>query len=153
MVLPFESIKLPPGAWQASSIIQRPYSSASFLNSSVLTGYPAKSTGIIPLKNPFGLLSINFFHHVYISNYYIILNCNDYMYNKLIYTILPPNVLINNVVINKERFTGTLTQGIYSNIQYAIEHFIFKYFIVFLCAYICFDQRYDSVTYLFFVLF
>ena len=52
------------------------------------------------------------------------------MYNELIYIILPPNVFINNVIINKERFTGTLTQGIYANIQYAIEHFIFKYFIV-----------------------
>jgi hypothetical protein len=41
--------------------------SAKALNSSILTGRPAKSTGIIPLKNPFGFDSINSFTEL-ISN-------------------------------------------------------------------------------------
>lgn len=63
-------------------------------------------------------------------DYYIILNCNDYMYNELKNIELPSNVIINNDIINKERFTGTLTQGIYSNIIYAITHYNFNYFII-----------------------
>jgi hypothetical protein len=62
--------------------------------------------------------------------HYIILNCNDYMNNALKDIKLPSNVIINNDIINKERFTGTLTQGIYSNIKYAITHYNFKYFII-----------------------
>lgn len=62
--------------------------------------------------------------------HYIILNCNDYMNNALKDIKLPSNVIINNDIINKKRFTGTLTQGIYSNIKYAITHYNFKYFII-----------------------
>jgi len=54
-----ESLKNPPGAWQESSIIHNPCSSASFLNSSKFTGLPAKSTGIIPLYVPLGDFSSN----------------------------------------------------------------------------------------------
>jgi len=66
----------------------------------------------------------------YVSDYIIILNCNNYMHNELKNIKLPSNVIINNDIINKNRYTGKLTQGIYSNIKYAIEHFNFKYFIV-----------------------
>ena len=40
---PLESIKEPPGEWAASSIIQRLYSSANFLNSSRFTGFQRKN--------------------------------------------------------------------------------------------------------------
>ena len=65
-----------------------------------------------------------------LNEYYIILNCNDYMYNELKHIQLPTNVIINDEVINKNRYTGTLTQGIHSNMVYALEHFNFKYFII-----------------------
>ena len=66
----------------------------------------------------------------YISNYYIILNCNQFMYDELKNIILPFNVIVNSEIIQKHRFHGTLTKGIYSNIMYADEKFEFLYFIV-----------------------
>ena len=66
-------------------------------------------------------------------DYIIILNTNDYMYyelkkNKTI--SLLKNIQINPVKLNKKRFHGSLTEGIYSNMELAIDMYNFKYFIV-----------------------
>lgn len=63
-------------------------------------------------------------------NYYVILNCNDYMYNELKQIELPDNIIINEEIINKNTFSGTLTKGIYSNMLYALENFKFKHFVI-----------------------
>ena len=81
-------------------------------------------------KVSFLLKQIKNIQEYVLLNYYIILNCNEYMYNELKGTNLPSNVLINKKYINKERFTGTITQGIYSNLECAIKNYNFKYFIV-----------------------
>ena len=60
----------------------------------------------------------------------IILNCNDYMFNECTKNTLPNNVYINNIILNKKRYHGSLTEGIYNNIKYALEHFDFNFFIV-----------------------
>lgn len=70
-----------------------------------------------------------------ISNYVlcshsIILNCNDYMFNELNKINLPNNVYINPEIINKKNFHGTITKGIVSNMYYANQIFIYKYFVV-----------------------
>ena len=67
-------------------------------------------------------------------NYIIILNCNTFMYNKLIHNDKIKNdytsVIINKDYFNKRRFHGSLTKGIYSNMLYALENYQFEYFIV-----------------------
>jgi hypothetical protein len=63
-------------------------------------------------------------------NYAIILNCNDYMFTECTNNILPDNVYINNIILNKQRFHGSLTEGIYNNMIYALENFDFDFFIV-----------------------
>ena len=64
------------------------------------------------------------------SNYCIILNCNQFMYNNLLLIKLDSNIYINNITIEKKRFYGSLFNGIYTNMLYAMDHFIFDYFIV-----------------------
>lgn len=64
------------------------------------------------------------------STYVVILNCNTLMLNTLKQTTLAPNVYVNPVAINKKRFHGSLTKGIVSNMQYALNKFSFKYFII-----------------------
>ena len=66
----------------------------------------------------------------HVCNYYIILNCNQFMYNELKNIILPCNVIVNPEIIEKKRFHGTLTEGIYSNMIYAHKNFEFLYLIV-----------------------
>jgi hypothetical protein len=63
-------------------------------------------------------------------NYAIILNCNDYMFEECKNTILPENVYMNPEIINKQRNHGSLTHGMYSNMNYALNNFDFKYFII-----------------------
>jgi len=68
------------------------------------------------------------------SNYIIILNANKIMYDEIknnryiknnnSYIILYPDYL------NKKRFHGSLTEGIYKNMKYAIDNYNYKYFIV-----------------------
>lgn len=65
-----------------------------------------------------------------IDDYYIILNCNEYMFNELKNETLASNIIINPNYFNKERFTGLLTKGIVYNIEYALTNFIFEYFII-----------------------
>ena len=64
------------------------------------------------------------------STYAVILNCNDLMLAELMETRLAPNVFINPEPINKKRFHGSLTKGIVSNMQYALNNFTFRYFVV-----------------------
>lgn len=63
-------------------------------------------------------------------NYAVILNCNDYMYNECKNISLPSNVYINDKILNKKRFHGSITEGIYNNILYAIDNFNYSFFIV-----------------------
>jgi hypothetical protein len=72
------------------------------------------------------LQNINKFVNV---NKKIILNCNDYMYNELLSKELE-NTIINPTTINKSTFHGSLTQGIISNMNYALNNFDFEYFLV-----------------------
>jgi len=65
-------------------------------------------------------------------NYAIILNCNDYMFeecnknrNKL-----PNNVYIHDTILNKIPFHGSIAEGIYNNMVYAMNNFSFDFFIV-----------------------
>jgi len=62
-------------------------------------------------------------------NYAVILNCNDYMFNECKSKKLPKNVYIHPVVLNKKRFHGSLCEGVYNNMTYAIN-FKFDYFLV-----------------------
>jgi hypothetical protein len=66
----------------------------------------------------------------YVCDYYIILNCNQFMYDNLKNITLPYNVIVNSEIIEKARFHGSLTKGIYSNMIYADKTFDFLYFIV-----------------------
>ena len=52
------------------------------------------------------------------------------MYNELKNITLPCNVIVNPETMEKERFHGTLTAGIYSNMIYAHKKFEFLYLIV-----------------------
>lgn len=66
-------------------------------------------------------------------NVLIIFNCNDFMYeltkNLKIEGI---DIIVNPEIINKRRWHGSLTKGIFSNLTYIFKQKIeFKYFIVF----------------------
>ena len=63
-------------------------------------------------------------------SYAVILNCNVHMFNKCKNIELPKNVFINNIILNKKTYHGSLLNGIYNNMNYALSHFEFKYFIV-----------------------
>jgi hypothetical protein len=61
----------------------------------------------------------------------IILNCNDYMAEKLKGRRLPGNVYINPEVINKLRGHGSLLRGIVSNMTFARNYGLkYKYMII-----------------------
>jgi hypothetical protein len=59
----------------------------------------------------------------------IILNCNDFMFNKLKNNKIK-NVVLNPVPLNKQRGHGSLTHGIVSNMCYALTNYNFDYFLV-----------------------
>lgn len=64
--------------------------------------------------------------------YAVMLNCNDYMFeqcnnNRL---LLSENVYFYDTPLNKKLYHGSLTEGIFNNMCYSIDNFIFKYFIV-----------------------
>lgn len=59
----------------------------------------------------------------------IILNCNDFM-AKSLKNIQDKKFAINPDVIEKRKYHGSLTLGIYSNIKYALDNYDFKYFLV-----------------------
>ena len=58
----------------------------------------------------------------------IILNCNDYMNTAL--QSLPPNVVVNPEIINKKWGTGSIVQGIYSNLCYANKNYTYDFFLI-----------------------
>lgn len=62
--------------------------------------------------------------------YAVVLNCNDLMYHACKENSLPENVYIHPTILNKERFHGSLLEGIYNNMTYAMEYFTFHYYIV-----------------------
>jgi len=66
------------------------------------------------------------------SNYCVILNCNQYMFYNLnnIKNTLGNNIFINNIILEKRRFHGSLLNGIYNNMKYAIDNFVFDFFII-----------------------
>ena len=82
-------------------------------------------------QKPFFLLKQlqNIYDNV-LSSYCVVLNCNEFMFHELNKLELPNNVFINPEIINKARFHGSLTHGIVSNMNYAIHHFDFKYFLI-----------------------
>jgi hypothetical protein len=63
-------------------------------------------------------------------NYSIILNCNDYMFAECKKNKLSENVYVHPTILNKRRFHGSITNGICNNMNYAIKHFTFDFFIV-----------------------
>jgi hypothetical protein len=65
-------------------------------------------------------------------NYAIILNCNDYMFEECNKNKkdLPDNVYIHDTILNKKVNHGSLTEGIYNNMVYALDNFSFDFFIV-----------------------
>ena len=65
-------------------------------------------------------------------SYAVILNCNDNMFDEIVNNAkrLPKNVFINDTILNKRTYHGSLSNGIYNNMKHAIYNFEFKYFIV-----------------------
>lgn len=63
-------------------------------------------------------------------NYAVILNCNYFMFNELHLVDLPENVYIHDKILKKQTWHGSLTEGIYNNMCFALDHFTFEYFIV-----------------------
>ena len=78
------------------------------------------------------------------SDFVIILNCNDYMFEELKDNkSLPSYVYINHEVINKQTNHGSLMHGIYKNMLYALQHFNFQYFIILSSR----NMFYNEITY------
>ena len=66
-------------------------------------------------------------------DFVIIINANDLMYNEISNSDLlttKPNVILYPEAINKIHNHGTLTKGIYLNMEYAVKNYEFEYFIV-----------------------
>lgn len=75
----------------------------------------------------------NINEYVKFQKFIIILNCNDFMHHQLISKreeLSAKNTIINPFPLNKRRFHGSLTQGIISNMKYALENFDFDFFLV-----------------------
>lgn len=62
--------------------------------------------------------------------YAVILNCNEFMFNECNNNALPEDVYVHPVPLEKRTYHGSLTQGIYNNMTYAVENFTFDFFIV-----------------------
>jgi hypothetical protein len=65
-----------------------------------------------------------------LCKFIIILNCNMYMNEALQAYPLPSNVVVNPEIINKSWGTGTIVQGIYSNLCYANANYTFDFFLI-----------------------
>ena len=65
-------------------------------------------------------------------NYAVILNCNNLMFEECTKNrmYLSDNVYIHDKVLNKRTYHGSILEGIYNNIQYALDRFTFEYFII-----------------------
>ena len=62
--------------------------------------------------------------------YAVILNCNELMLTQCNNNQLPEHVFVNPVSIEKRTYHGSLAEGIYNNMRYALENFAFDFFIV-----------------------
>jgi len=65
-----------------------------------------------------------------LCDYAVILNCNDYIFHICRQVFLPENVYIHPRILNKKRNHGSLSEGIYNNMTFALDNFTFDYFIV-----------------------
>lgn len=66
-------------------------------------------------------------------NYIVIINANNYMYNEILncpFIKSNNNIVLNNDYLDKKRFHGSLTKGIYLNMKYAMKNYNFKYFVI-----------------------
>jgi hypothetical protein len=70
-------------------------------------------------------------------DYIVIINANEHMYNEIKYSGLITeevaaklNIVLYPWYVEKIHNHGTLTMGIYLNMEYAINNYIFEYFIV-----------------------
>lgn len=66
-------------------------------------------------------------------NYIIIINSSKYMFNEIFnceFIKSNNNIILNKDYLDKKRFHGSLTKGIYLNMKYAINNYKFKYFII-----------------------
>ena len=62
--------------------------------------------------------------------YAVVLNCNEYMFNECKNNELPEHVYVHPVPLEKRTYHGSLAEGIYNNMTYALENFTFEFFIV-----------------------
>jgi len=62
-------------------------------------------------------------------SYLVILNCNDTMHYRLKSLLLPSNVVVHNIILNKKWEHGSLEHGIYNNLVFATKYYKFRYFI------------------------
>tara|TARA_B100001175_G_scaffold154030_1_gene130526 strand:- start:6714 stop:7454 length:741 start_codon:yes stop_codon:yes gene_type:complete len=66
-------------------------------------------------------------------NYIIVINPNKHMYNEISnceFIKSKENIILNKNYLEKSRMHGSLTKGIYLNMEYAINNYEFKYFII-----------------------
>jgi hypothetical protein len=70
-------------------------------------------------------------------DYVVIINANEHMYNEIKYsglitedTAAKLNIVVYPWYVEKIHNHGTLTMGIYLNMEYAVNNYIFEYFIV-----------------------
>ena len=66
-------------------------------------------------------------------DYVIIINANEYMYNEIINSgILNEKTYIELYpeYVNKRHYHGSLTKGIYLNMEYAVKNYQFEYFVI-----------------------
>ena len=70
----------------------------------------------------------------YVSlDYIIVINANEYMFNEISncqFIQSKDNIILNKNYLEKKRYHGSLTEGIYHNMKYAINNYNFKYFII-----------------------
>ena len=61
-------------------------------------------------------------------SYAVILNCNDNMFDEIVNNAkrLPKNVFINDTILNKRTYHGSLSNGIYNNMKHAIYNLEFN---------------------------
>lgn len=98
------------------------------------------------MKNIYLIISINIHENIkflffqlnnikkYVKiKYIVILNSNEKMFNalkkyKIKLELL--NCIVNHQFLNKKKFHGSITEGIYSNILLALNKYKFKYFLI-----------------------
>jgi len=75
------------------------------------------------------------YNTTHFTEVYIILSCNNIIFDRIQNEGLYDEkikIIINPEIINKKRFKGSITQGIFSNLKYIVEKKInFDYFVIF----------------------